>query len=527
MKKIYVFLFLIPLAIVPIVSNGQQNVGIGTTTPDNSAILDLSSVNRGILVPRMTTAQRVAIVSPATGLLVYDTDYDQFWYFDGVVWVQAIGPVGPTGPQGVAGVQGVTGPTGSTGLTGAQGVTGPTGSIGLTGAQGVTGPTGSTGLTGAQGVTGPTGPSGAANAWALLGNAATVDGTNFIGTTDNIAFNIRVNNQKAGRLSSAGQTFFGYQAGMSNTAAHSIGIGYQALYTNGSGDNNIAIGNVAAYDNSTGYQNVAIGSEALTNNTIGYNNVAIGERALFSNTSGNNNIAIGYWALQGDGNGVYNTGIGRYVLYQNQGDYNTACGYAAGAGISSPTYTYCSFLGYDADATATGSYTNAMSLGYDASFDATNHIAIGNTSITQIGGQVGWSTLSDARIKNNVSEDVVGLDFIMKLRPVTYNLSKTKQDELTGNKDLSDYPEKFDIEKIRFSGFIAQEVESAAQSVHYNFSGVNKPQNDHSLYSLKYADFVVPMVKAIQEQQVMIEALQEQNKLLQQEIDALKSENRK
>jgi hypothetical protein len=146
----------------------QQNVGIGTNTPDGSAILDLTATNMGMLVPRLTTAQRVAIVAPATGLLVYDTDFIQFWYFDGTIWVPiSSGAVGPTGPTGTPGVQGPTGlpgaqgPTGLAGVTGADGVTGPTGA----GIQGPTGPTGAgiqgpTGPTGA-GIQGPTGPTGA------------------------------------------------------------------------------------------------------------------------------------------------------------------------------------------------------------------------------------------------------------------------------------------------------------------------------------------------------------------------------
>jgi hypothetical protein len=69
----------------------QQNVGIGITTPDNSALLDLTSTNKGILVPRMTTAQRVAIVTPATGLLVYDTSLQQFWYYNGTAWTALAG----------------------------------------------------------------------------------------------------------------------------------------------------------------------------------------------------------------------------------------------------------------------------------------------------------------------------------------------------------------------------------------------------------------------------------------------------
>ena len=57
----------------PIFDNGTS-IGIGTTTPAASAILDLVSTSQGFLVPRMTDAQRTAIASPATGLMVYVTD---------------------------------------------------------------------------------------------------------------------------------------------------------------------------------------------------------------------------------------------------------------------------------------------------------------------------------------------------------------------------------------------------------------------------------------------------------------------
>tara|TARA_A200000159_G_C7323353_1_gene339818 strand:+ start:1869 stop:2096 length:228 start_codon:yes stop_codon:yes gene_type:complete len=62
------------LFILSISVNGQ--VGIGTNTPDASAVLDIqsSSNNKGILIPRMTQAQRNAIGSPATGLMIFQTD---------------------------------------------------------------------------------------------------------------------------------------------------------------------------------------------------------------------------------------------------------------------------------------------------------------------------------------------------------------------------------------------------------------------------------------------------------------------
>jgi len=68
-----------------------QNIGINATgaAPHPSAMLDISSTNKGLLMPRMTTAQRIAIVSPAEGLKVYDTDTKNFWFYNGSAWMQS------------------------------------------------------------------------------------------------------------------------------------------------------------------------------------------------------------------------------------------------------------------------------------------------------------------------------------------------------------------------------------------------------------------------------------------------------
>ncbi|WP_313270686.1 hypothetical protein [Epilithonimonas vandammei] len=58
-----------------------SQVGINTTTPDASSLLDLNSTNRGFLAPRMTTTQRLAITAPADGLMVYDTTSKLFYYY--------------------------------------------------------------------------------------------------------------------------------------------------------------------------------------------------------------------------------------------------------------------------------------------------------------------------------------------------------------------------------------------------------------------------------------------------------------
>lgn len=162
----------------------NNNVGIGTLTPDASAMLDVVSTSKGMLVPRMTTAQRTAIAAPANGLLVYDTNFNCFFYFS-TVWTSLCNLSGPTGPTGPAGITGATGATGIAGTNGIHcwdlngngindpsedvngdtffdaldcvGDTGAVGAMGPTGPTGLIGATGPTGLTGATGATGPVG----------------------------------------------------------------------------------------------------------------------------------------------------------------------------------------------------------------------------------------------------------------------------------------------------------------------------------------------------------------------------------
>lgn len=69
----------------------QAQVAINETnnSPAASAMLDIESTDKGLLAPRMTTAQRTAIASPATGLLVYDNDTNSFWYYNGTTWVNS------------------------------------------------------------------------------------------------------------------------------------------------------------------------------------------------------------------------------------------------------------------------------------------------------------------------------------------------------------------------------------------------------------------------------------------------------
>jgi hypothetical protein len=152
---------------------------------------------------------------------------------------------------------------------------------------------------------------------------------------------------------------------------------------------------------------------------------------------------------------------------------------------------------------------------------------------------VGWTNLSDERYKRNVAEDVKGLDFIMKLRPVTYNLAvndlanylnEDQRLDTTGKIVKVTNPQskagRDAKEKMRYTGFLAQEVEKAAKEVGFEFSGVDAPKNQTDLYGLRYAEFTVPLVKAVQELNGKVEELKPENiDSLKAQIAELKAEN--
>jgi hypothetical protein len=92
------FLFFVAVILSSIFVNAQNNLGIGTATPDVSAKLEISSTTQGMLVPRMTTTARNAIVTPAKGLMVYDSTVKAFYYHNGTAW----GAVGGSGGSGAS-----------------------------------------------------------------------------------------------------------------------------------------------------------------------------------------------------------------------------------------------------------------------------------------------------------------------------------------------------------------------------------------------------------------------------------------
>jgi hypothetical protein len=264
------------------------------------------------------------------------------------------------------------------------------------------------------------------------------------------------------------------------------------MATNLDGNFNTAGGTTSMFSNSSGSNNTSFGVSSLYFNTSGSFNTSIGTTSMLNNTSGNNNLGIGFNALSVNSSGSLNTGVGSNAN------------------------------------TSANNLSNSTSIGNQAISNASNKVRLGNTLITVIEGQVPYSNPSDARFKFNVKENIPGLDFILKLKPVSYNFDTEKfEKHLTQN--LPDSL-KISFEKNDFSesksiirtGFLAQDVEKIIKSINYDFDGLHIPDSSNPTdnYSIAYSQFVVPLVKATQEQQELIE---KQAK----EIETLKSENEK
>jgi hypothetical protein len=271
--------------------------------------------------------------------------------------------------------------------------------------------------------------------------------------------------------------------------------------------------------------NNAFGRNSLINNTNGTGNGGYGEAANPTTTTGWNNIGIGFHTL-----GQIDTSLGR-ILGNEIGYDNIAFGLVAGDRIGN-NCNQSAFIGpFSNVITNDTNVSNSTAIGNGALVFQNNMMRLGNSAVTRIESQVGLTVVSDGRYKFNVKEEVKGLDFIKKLRPVVYQYDTEKMDREWMNVEfdtmvkhnpqlLNDYQK---ASQIRYSGFIAQEVEAASQALNYNFSGISKPENADGHYGLDYASFVVPLVKAMQEQQEMIEALKQQNKALENRLKAIEA----
>lgn len=284
------------LAVLLTLNSFAQNVAINETgaAADPSAILDVSSPDKGILIPRINDHNTVP--TPATGLLVYDIVDDTFWYYDGTQWLPLLSTNSGWRILG-------------NDLTDAN-----INFLGTTDAQAMMFRTNNN-------------PSGRLDYDALTGGSA-------LGTkgVTSLGFNALSSNS-TGYFNSA----FGYGAGAGLTSGHSNTLlGYNAgAVTNGF--RNTFIGGQAGSSVITGPDNVVIGGDALRDATSVFTSVWIGSLAGQLSTGGSNNVAIGHQAgrnLQSNNNVLIGHETGANLT---TGDRNVYMGWHAGFGNLSGT----------------------------------------------------------------------------------------------------------------------------------------------------------------------------------------------
>lgn len=588
------FIVLILLLISSFLSVFAQGISISPdgSPPDSSAILDVKSTTQGILLPRISSDSRYAIVNPARGLVVFDTTTNTFWYYTGTLW------------SDLAERLKVWGTNGNTDTDPGNDFIGTTDTFPLrfrlnnTWAGELNAGLRNYFLGDSTGISNTIGFKNVGIGSRVLAKNTQGNWNTAMGS-EAMYSNVWGNYNAAFGFSALDSTIYGSENSAFGTQALKSNIGgsgntatgVNSLYSNRYADLNTANGAYSLFYNTTGFSNTASGSYSLHRNIDGYSNTALGLNAMYYNISGNNNVAVGRSALLHDTigsnntavglnamywnrNSNFNTALGAYALYGHQtadnstaigayalatdisgienaalgyaslynnsiGNYNTTVGYTSL--FSNTTGNQNTAVGHKALYHLIGGHSN-IAIGYNCGIDpgspnvintvsignegyynaATNQAFIGNLSTAWIGGQTTWFTYaSDARVKNNVEENVKGLDFITRLRPVTYNLDITAMRELTGNSDTEDYPEKYDIEKIKQSGFLAQEVEQAANASGYKFNGYTSPKKNTELYTMSYALFVVPLVKATQELNAKVEQLNKENQQLKSVIDDL------
>jgi hypothetical protein len=329
----------------------------------------------------------------------------------------------------------------------------------------------------------------------------------------------------------ANNQFFGRSAGLlTTTGDNNHAIGYHALGTNVSASNNTAIGFEALYTNKVA-ANIAIGQQAGYANDTGLRLIVIGHEAYDQADAENDNLAIGYNAMDGAVNGgEYNVIIGNYAGDAiTSGDFNTAVGYNSGSAISSGSEN--TFFGSGAGTSCnTGSGNVCIGKNVDITTDNDTSIAIGsalatgdnNLSNNFIFGKSGnivrnqfttnasWARNSDERIKRNIKDQTLGLDFINDLRTVTFQWKPSNEVP----KNLPNYNEEnqMDLDAV-MHGFIAQEVEQVMiKHGDMDFGGWKKDEPkegcEGQLQHISREMFVIPLVKAVQELTARVKELE-------------------
>ena len=310
-----------------------------------------------------------------------------------------------------------------------------------------------------------------------------------------------------------------------NGGERNIGIGVYALTANTTGDYNLALGYGSMYYNTSGGSNVSLGQSSMSRNQTGGYNTVVGRKAM-EVSFGSNNVAVGYeamnsnWGNRDNGNSTFagNVALGYQSGEANEsGDYNVFIGYQAGDAITTGNDNV--IIGKDAAASAVAG-TNQIIIGKDATGLGDNYAVIGNADIERVyiaqdGAGVlyadGTIQTSDERLKENILSLNHGLDFIMKLNPVSY-LKMKLRDYL----NFSSVTSKSMIYEI---GLLAQEVKEISEELDFDNRIVTIGED--GIHRMDYQKIMMPLIKATQEQQQIIESQQKMIEDLKENLKRL------
>jgi hypothetical protein len=302
----------------------------------------------------------------------------------------------------------------------------------------------------------------------------------------------------------------GMEAGYATTTGvQNTFIGAQAGIANTTGTNNTYIGYGAAGTDDQSQQNVVVGAQAATlmnhGSEVGFTTI-VGFQAGYYNVTGTSNTLLGYRAgfgVSGNSN-ANNVAVGRESLYSvTTGSNNTVVGVPGGFNITSGSNNL--MLGMDSGRSGSPGGTITTQ---------SNIISLGDENIATFNCQVALSVASDERDKTDFVDLDLGLDFVKALEPVTYYWDKRSK---YGDKTAEDYnlnaqtPDGTHKEDWMDVGFKAQSVSALEEAAGYKIADKKNLtvslSEDGKQYALRYEKFIPMLVKAIQEQDAIIQSL--------------------
>ena len=282
----------------------------------------------------------------------------------------------------------------------------------------------------------------------------------------------------------------GYKAGESITSGRwNIGIGTESIDGFDSEHSNLGIGYRALGGSIAGGEyNIAIGNSSGLVLTSGDANTFVGYYAGSAATTGPNNTAVGYFCLQQLTTGQANTGIGKNVYEDlTDGDYNTGLGGEVEVDGSDPQHQ--------------------ITIGYGLGSNGDNNFTFGkagNRVYNDFSSNASWTRSSDERKKQNIKDDSLGLDFINKLRPVTFQWKPSNEFP----KEWKEYSEENHMDtEVVMHGLIAQEVKSALDNAGVDTFG-GWTENKDGMQNISREMFVFPLIKAVQELSAKVKELE-------------------